>query len=56
MALGLADTTGLRSLVGAVGLAMARLATGTALAGELALNPLVGTVGGVVAGFVAVVA
>ena len=56
MALGLADTTGLRSLVGAVSLAMARLATATALAGELALNPLVRALGGVVAGLVTVVA
>jgi hypothetical protein len=56
MALDLADTTGLRSLVGAVSLAMARLATATALAGELALNPLVRALGGVVARFVAVIA
>jgi len=56
VALGLADTTGLRSLVRAVGLAVARLAAATALASELTLNPLVRTVRGVVARFVAVVA
>lgn len=56
VALGLADTTGLRSLVRAVGLAVTRLATATALASELALNPLVRTVRGVVARFVVVVA
>lgn len=56
MTFGLANTTDLRSLVGAVGLAVARLATATALAGELALHPLVRAVRGVVAGFIAVVA
>jgi hypothetical protein len=56
MALGLADTTDLRSLVGAVGLAVTGLAAATALARELALDTLVGAVGSVVARFVAVVA
>jgi len=56
MALGLANTAGLGSLVRAVGLAVARLATATALASELALNPLVRAVGSVVARLVAVVA
>lgn len=56
VALGLADTTGLRRLVGAVSLTMARLATATTLAGELALDSLVRAVGSVVTGLVAVVA
>jgi hypothetical protein len=56
MALGLADTTDLRSLVGAVGLAVTGLAAATALARELALDTLVGAVGSVVARLVAVVA
>lgn len=56
VALSLADTAGLRSLVRAVSLAVARLATAAALASELALNPLIQTVRGVVARFVAVVA
>lgn len=54
--LGLADTAGLGSLVGAISLAVARLATATALASEFALNPLVRAVGSVVTGFVTVVA
>jgi hypothetical protein len=53
MALGLADTTDLRSLVRAVSLAVTGLATATALARELAL---VGAVGSVVTRLVAVVA
>jgi hypothetical protein len=56
VALGLADTTDLRSLVGAVGLAVTGLAAATALAGKLALDTLVGAVGSVVARLVAVVA
>lgn len=56
MTLGLADAADLRSLAGAVGLAVTCLATGTALASELTLNPLVGAVRGVVTGLVAVVA
>jgi hypothetical protein len=56
MTLGLTDKAGLRSLVGAIGLAVARFATATALASELALNPLVRAIGSVVTGLVAVVA
>jgi hypothetical protein len=56
MALGLADAAELGCLVGAVGLAVARLATATALARKLALDTLVGAVGSVVARLVAVVA
>lgn len=55
VALGLADATGLGSLVRAVGLAVTSLAAATALASELALDSLVRAVGGVVAGLVAVV-
>jgi hypothetical protein len=56
VALSLADATDLRTLFGAVGLAVTRLAAATALAGELALDPLVGTIRGVVARLIAVVA
>jgi len=56
VALGLADTTGLRSLVRAVSLAMSRLATTTTLAGKLALDSLIRAVGSVVTRLVAVVA
>jgi hypothetical protein len=56
VALGLADAADLRSLVGAVSLAVTGLAAATALARELALDTLVGAVGSVVTRLVAVVA
>ena len=56
VALGLADATGLGSLVRAVGLAVTSLATATALSAELALDGRVWAVALVVARLVAVVA
>jgi hypothetical protein len=56
VALGLANAADVRGVVRAVGLAVTGLATATTLAGELALDTLVGAVRGVVAGLVAVIA
>jgi hypothetical protein len=56
MALGLAGTADIGSLVRTVGLAVARLAAATALASELALDALVWAIGSIMARLVAVVA
>lgn len=56
MALGLANATELRRLVGTVGLAVAWLTTATTLASELALDLRIGAVRGIVSRFIAVVA